>query len=200
MSAVSLYTHRISFGSTVNGPGTRAVVWTQGCSIGCAGCFNPLTHEPEAGGAERHDPVELGRRLARLTVDGLTISGGEPLDQPAAVRALAEAYRAACPGTVLLFSGYTVKRITDDPGKRAAVLAGDAVLAGPYVPGDLWAAKELIDISGRIPPDRLVPTRMWEASVTGEGDVVLSGYPGPGHKSKMSRLLQLTHRNPSLPD
>lgn len=189
MSAVTLYTHRISSASTVNGPGIRTVVWTQGCSIGCPGCFNPLTHEPVAGGVERHDPAELGRRLARLSVDGLTISGGEPLDQPAAVQALAEAYRASCPGTVLLFSGYTVERIMDDPGKRAAILACDAVLAGPYVPGELWAAKELIDISGRVRPDRLVPYKMWEVSVRDEGDVVLSGYPEPRYKSKLNRLL-----------
>ncbi|NJO00209.1 MAG: 4Fe-4S cluster-binding domain-containing protein, partial [Anaerolineales bacterium] len=29
--------------SRVNGPGLRAVLWVQGCSLGCPGCFNPQT-------------------------------------------------------------------------------------------------------------------------------------------------------------
>ena len=35
--------------SLVNGPGKRAVVWVQGCSLGCPGCFNPQTHPAAAG-------------------------------------------------------------------------------------------------------------------------------------------------------
>jgi pyruvate-formate lyase-activating enzyme len=30
--------------SRVNGPGMRAVVYFQGCNLGCAGCWNPGTH------------------------------------------------------------------------------------------------------------------------------------------------------------
>ena len=30
--------------SRVNGPGVRAVVYFQGCNLGCAGCWNPATH------------------------------------------------------------------------------------------------------------------------------------------------------------
>ncbi len=36
--------------SRANGPGWRSVVWVQGCSLGCAGCFNPQTHDPEESG------------------------------------------------------------------------------------------------------------------------------------------------------
>ncbi|RME55891.1 MAG: 4Fe-4S cluster-binding domain-containing protein, partial [Deltaproteobacteria bacterium] len=35
--------------SEVNGPGRRAVVWVQGCSLGCPGCFNPHTHSKGGG-------------------------------------------------------------------------------------------------------------------------------------------------------
>ena len=37
--------------SRANGPGSRFVVWMQGCTLGCAGCFNPTTHDG-AGGRE----------------------------------------------------------------------------------------------------------------------------------------------------
>jgi hypothetical protein len=37
--------HGILPASRANGPGERFTVWTQGCSRGCPGCFNPATHE-----------------------------------------------------------------------------------------------------------------------------------------------------------
>ncbi|WP_425586158.1 4Fe-4S cluster-binding domain-containing protein [Streptomyces sannanensis] len=39
--------------SAANGPGLRFVVWSQGCSLACAGCFNPETQEPHAASARR---------------------------------------------------------------------------------------------------------------------------------------------------
>ena len=36
--------------SRVNGPGRRVVVWVQGCTLGCLGCFNPGTHAAGVSG------------------------------------------------------------------------------------------------------------------------------------------------------
>ena len=36
--------HATASASRANGPGRRFVVWFQGCTLGCAGCFNPATH------------------------------------------------------------------------------------------------------------------------------------------------------------
>ena len=44
-----LRVHRFLPHSYANGPGARAVIWVQGCTLGCPGCFNPATH-PHAGG------------------------------------------------------------------------------------------------------------------------------------------------------
>ena len=35
--------------SIVDGPGLRAVIWTQGCSHNCPGCQNPTTHDFNGG-------------------------------------------------------------------------------------------------------------------------------------------------------
>lgn len=43
-SSMLLNVHAIMPVSYVNGPGARAVVWTQGCRLRCPGCSNPLTH------------------------------------------------------------------------------------------------------------------------------------------------------------
>src|SRR5881296_972068 len=36
--------HGVVMGSRVNGPGLRAVVYFQGCKLGCRNCWNPTTH------------------------------------------------------------------------------------------------------------------------------------------------------------
>lgn len=36
--------------SIVDGPGLRAVIWTQGCHHNCKGCHNPTTHDFNGGG------------------------------------------------------------------------------------------------------------------------------------------------------
>ena len=41
---VSAAIHAIEPRSRANGPGARFVVWLQGCTLGCPGCFNPATH------------------------------------------------------------------------------------------------------------------------------------------------------------
>jgi pyruvate formate lyase activating enzyme len=70
--------------STVDGPGTRVVVFLQGCPVGCIFCHNPDSWDFNGGATIAVE--ELLRRLERfrpfLRQAGLTISGGEPLAQP----------------------------------------------------------------------------------------------------------------------
>lgn len=69
--------------STLDGPGSRCVVFLQGCPVGCIFCHNPDSWEPQKGIEITVD--ELLRRIERfrpfLPSPGLTISGGEPLAQ-----------------------------------------------------------------------------------------------------------------------
>ena len=62
--STSLRLHAFLPCSRTNGPGTRTVIWAQGCSLGCPGCFNPQTHPPSGGQAI---PVaEVSHRVLRL--------------------------------------------------------------------------------------------------------------------------------------
>lgn len=65
--------------SYANGPGRRFTIWTQGCSIRCNGCCN--THTWDFNGGEEISIDELERRIETTKPDGITITGGEPLDQ-----------------------------------------------------------------------------------------------------------------------
>src|SRR5437868_145303 len=88
MSTPHLRLHEFLPESRANGPGVRAVVWVQGCSLGCPGCFNPETHPASGGRMASVD--DLLREIAGLgdAIEGVTLSGGEPLQQRGAVVAL----------------------------------------------------------------------------------------------------------------
>ncbi len=123
---------------TVLGHGTRAGVWVQGCTIGCDGCVSRDTWPAEGGTTV---PVEaVVRWLDGLDgpLDGLTVSGGEPFQQPGALAALLAAVRGWAhdrpdPFDLLVYSGYAWSRLSRDPAAAAALALCDAVVAGPFV-------------------------------------------------------------------
>jgi anaerobic ribonucleoside-triphosphate reductase activating protein len=116
---------------TVLGWGVRAGLWTQGCSIRCRGCVardtwaaKPLNEVPTAA---------IMKWLAPLApCDGLTISGGEPLDQAAALVELLVQVRAARPAgfDILCYTGRTAAAAR----RRCPEVFGlvDALAVGPF--------------------------------------------------------------------
>ncbi len=104
--------HGLISESGVNGPGRRAVVWFQGCTLACPGCWNPMTHPFDA----RADCgiSEVGAQMLSFpNIDGVTFSGGEPFQQAEALLELCQVLKAARPGLSLgLFSGYTMRELT----------------------------------------------------------------------------------------
>ena len=71
-----------SFG-TVDGPGVRYVVFTQGCLLRCAYCHNPDTWEIEAGEEMEASYIieQYNRNIDFYKGGGITVTGGEPLLQ-----------------------------------------------------------------------------------------------------------------------
>jgi anaerobic ribonucleoside-triphosphate reductase activating protein len=131
---------------TTLGPGVRAGIWTQGCTIGCPNCASQDTWQPRDEGL-----IEVGRLvdwLATLSpLDGLTVTGGEPFQQVEPLTALLEAVRTWVGSTgrtldVLVYSGYSYSALRRRPAAREALAWCDAVITGPYVdrrnPGGRW--------------------------------------------------------------
>ena len=118
--------------SRVNGPGVRCVIWTQGCSLGCPGCFNPQTH-PIQGGYEVL-AAQLVDTIIGYThsIDGLTISGGEPLQQARPLLAFLRLFRQKTSLPVILFSGFTWEEIQAMPIARELPKLVDVLIAGRY--------------------------------------------------------------------
>lgn len=92
--------------SLVDGPGTRTVVFFQGCPLACPGCQNKHLW-PDAGG-RLEDIDELAETVALLAANGnVTLSGGDPFHQPKALAHLVTALRKYGGAHIVVYSGYT---------------------------------------------------------------------------------------------
>ena len=129
---ININLHGIMPQSRANGPGIRFVIWFQGCTRNCPGCFNPKTHTHEA--ALQMSVASICAQIAvrAASIEGVTISGGEPFEQPEALLELVRAVRASGELSILVFSGYTVFEIARMPLGPSIMSSIDVLIAGPY--------------------------------------------------------------------
>jgi anaerobic ribonucleoside-triphosphate reductase activating protein len=182
MERPTLRIHQFLPFSRANGPGVRAVLWTQGCSLGCPGCYNPQTHPFVVG--ELVPVGELFRRVTALgdAVEGLTVSGGEPLQQRLALLALLRRVRRETALSVLVFTGYTWDEVQLMPEAEALLACVDVLIAGRYdqtqrLARDLRgsANKTVHFLTDRYAPSDLQAVPHAEVILRADGDVQVSG-------------------------
>lgn len=110
------------------GPGKRLLLFTQGCSIRCKGCVNShLWNFDEGTDATAEEIVKLCKSN---DIEGITLHGGEPLDQAEGVLEIIEGLKRLGK-TVVLFTGYKHKELINAAQKRCWRMA-DIVIAGRY--------------------------------------------------------------------
>lgn len=195
---------RIHYPVTVLGPGRRIGIWTQGCAIACRGCISRDTWAPNDNLLVAVDEV-----LARCQdwpaseVTGVTITGGEPSEQPAALARLTAAIRdskAWSTWDVLCYTG--VER--DEFARRCpdAYRHIDALITGAYradEPTDLvWrgsANQRLLPLTprGRQRYGPWVEARSDRPAIQVEVDEVavrMIGIPRRGDLARLERSLR----------
>lgn len=119
--------------SIVDGPGFRFTVFTQGCSHHCPGCHNPQTHDP-SGGTEHTVEEILERMRSNPLTDGLTLSGGEPFEQPEDCLLLAQGAHGAGLN-VWSYTGYLFEFLRDQgtEAQKALLRELDVLVDGPFL-------------------------------------------------------------------
>ncbi len=172
--------------SRVNGPGERSVVWVQGCSRECPGCFNPDFQDDVP--AETISASDLTDRLLAISdTDGVTFSGGEPFEQPGPLADVGEALHAAG-RSLVIFTGYTEDELaaSDDPDVQRLLAVADLLVAGPYIetrassehPLLSSANQELVFLTERYRDyDFGVPRKQTEFRIKPDGTTDVSGFP-----------------------
>ncbi|MGM7666082.1 4Fe-4S single cluster domain-containing protein [Microbacterium sp. A93] len=127
--------------TSAEGPGRRTALWVQGCSIRCRGCINP--HLFSVSGGSLTSPAIVIESALAAGDEGLTLLGGEPLDQVEAVTNLARLAQDAGLG-VICFTGYTMETIVASlPGKDLLRYV-DLLIDGPYLAGAAEAERALV--------------------------------------------------------
>lgn len=91
--------------SHIYGPGTRFVIWLQGCALACEGCWNQEMWSFKAKQLVHRDHL-LQHILSVETLRGITVLGGEPLHQSENLIWLLEKIRQLSELTIFVFTGY----------------------------------------------------------------------------------------------
>ncbi|WP_272680840.1 4Fe-4S single cluster domain-containing protein [Providencia sp. PROV129] len=120
---------RIHFPVTTLGPGKRIGIWFQGCSLRCKGCLSPDTwHVKESY-------LTVAKLINQIVewypvADGITISGGEPFEQPDALFELIREMKQRFQGDILVYSGYEWDVIEDRVKRMNPYI--DALISEPF--------------------------------------------------------------------
>ncbi len=126
-----LYLNRLHYPVTTLGPGRRVGVWFQGCTLRCPGCVSADTWASQRGETTVDAVLEsVAPWLAQA--DGVTISGGEPFQQPDALEALLRGLRNIARGDkdILVYSGYPWEQIA--PRVTGWEGLADALISEPF--------------------------------------------------------------------
>ncbi len=191
--------HWLPLVRNVLGPGGRAVVWVQGCSLACKGCMVPETWSKREG--ELYDPNELARELLmHPEVEGITVSGGEATDQPNAVVQLLKFFKEAGKNT-WVYTGYTLEELVarDDLETDRLLSLTDVLVDGRY---DILKAgvyrwrgssnQRIIHLTDVITPtaEEASCSGSVEVTLDGQGRLLVVGVPPPGFLPEFKAKLE----------
>lgn len=131
--------HKIEASSFVDGPGQRAVLFVQGCTLACPGCQSRHTWPLDSGRLEDvNDVAQTLASLADSNGGNVTISGGEIMLQADAIASLVIRLRQLGVEHIVAYTGFTWENL-HLPGHPAqpyldTILSGiDVLVDGPFI-------------------------------------------------------------------
>ena len=124
-----MFVARVLYPVEVLGPGKRVGIWFCGCGHRCDGCCNPeLWDFQERYRTTPETVYAMIRSIAQShPIDGFTISGGDPMYQPADLRKLTKMLRTIS-DDILVYTGYQLEALPPENLENISVL-----IDGPYI-------------------------------------------------------------------
>lgn len=177
--------------SRANGPGKRAVIWVQGCTIGCIGCYNSFTH-PHTRKSLLY-PKQIAEWVSSIEgIEGVSFSGGEPFEQAEAVLQTINEIKKLRPElTYFSYTGFELKylRKSENHAIRELLSALDMLCSGPFVntlknTNLLWRGSEnqkliyLSDVYSSESEDKWMEQSPVEEYLYGLNEIHFSGFGG----------------------
>ncbi|UYM15897.1 4Fe-4S single cluster domain-containing protein [Endozoicomonas euniceicola] len=116
--------------SQIYGPGDRFVIWLQGCTLACKGCWNTAMWPHKANQLiEREELIK--EIIAERDIAGITLLGGEPLQQTNNLYWLLESLSESSLD-VMLYTGYELTELASMPVAQQVLAHVDILVAGRY--------------------------------------------------------------------
>lgn len=127
--------HDIKHFDILNGEGVRVSLWVSGCKCHCPGCHNQQTWDFDSGiPFDQNAFDELIDALDKPYIQGLTLTGGNPLDNISEVLSICSAVKHKFPNKdIWLYSGYTFEYVTQMPYGYDILQYVDVLIDGPYI-------------------------------------------------------------------
>lgn len=130
-----MYYSKIKYNDVANGPGLRVSLFTSGCTHHCKGCFQPETWNFENGSPFTQETVKhiIEKSSGRYTA-GLSLLGGDPLDNSKDILPLLEEYRKTFGNTktIWLWTGYLFEEILKDEFMSKVLPFVDVIVDGRF--------------------------------------------------------------------
>jgi len=188
--------------SFVLGPGGRGVIWFQGCSLKCRGCIAASMNA--APPLFLTSPERLSEWCLGLEeIEGITLSGGDPFDQPPEQLAqFLELVRSNSMLTIQVFTGRTLNQLRHhtDPFVERCLCAIDILIDGPYIEelndGLGWRGStnqviHALGPRGQSASEGATAPRRVELVVSADGRAAFTGIPAKGRGRYISTMAEL---------
>ncbi|MEZ6122332.1 MAG: 4Fe-4S single cluster domain-containing protein [Planctomycetaceae bacterium] len=186
------------------GPGRRTVLWFQGCALDCPGC---IAFEMNRSSDHRlYRAEQLADRVISGggQVEGITLSGGDPFDQPLdELHRFLKCVRESSSLSVMCYTGRTLSELNRHPQQNIVqqILSHtDILIDGRYVEdrndGALWRGSSnqtvhfLSERYQYLAADfETVNQREVEIELTADDQLLIAGIPRPGFMNTLSQRL-----------
>ncbi|MCC5452925.1 radical SAM protein [Rheinheimera sp. UJ51] len=122
----------IELQSRIYGPGTRYVIWLQGCSLACEGCWNTEMWSFKAKDLIHRETL-LKQILSATDIKGITILGGEPLHQESNLLWLLKKIRRQTNLTIFVFTGFEEQELQSQGLLGQLLEVCDMLAVGRYI-------------------------------------------------------------------
>jgi anaerobic ribonucleoside-triphosphate reductase activating protein len=128
-----LYVYKFLPSTHVEGPGERACIYVQGCSIGCEGCITPQSWQKRIN--QKVNVKTIAKTILQgPEIEGVTFSGGEPFEQAKALAKLGNILQKEGL-SIITFTGHVLENIVESSNAdwHELLCVTDLLIDGPYM-------------------------------------------------------------------
>lgn len=121
--------------TVVDGEGLRYSIYFAGCTHACKGCHNKESWCPDNGTLVTEEYLDkiINEINSNLLLDGITLSGGDPLYNPEEMFEVIKYLKEKTQMDIWLYTGYTIEELRKDNKRMAILEYVDTIVDGKFI-------------------------------------------------------------------